>query len=266
MPWFYFRYVTMLTLLSPAKKLLKFDQPYSENTTQPIFAKQTAELIQLMKKKSIAEIARLMHLSDDLAELNYHRYQAFRLESCPASQSYPAIYLFQGDVYQQLQAQLWDKKTLDFSQTHLAILSGLYGLLKPLDSIQCYRLEMGTRLANSCGNNLYDFWQSSITEALNQQLAHHTNPVLVNLASTEYFGAVNTHQLKAPLVTIHFKERKGNQLKVIGIHAKKARGAMANFICQHQIDNVEKIKSFTVLNYHYCDKSSDSEHFNFIRQ
>jgi uncharacterized protein len=256
----------MLTLLSPAKKLLNFNKPYLEATTTPAFHKKTDELIGLMKSMSVSSIAQLMHLSETLAELNYQRYQAFYRESCPLSHCYPALFLFQGDVYQSLKAGEWDRATVEFSQSHLAILSGLYGLLRPLDLIQPYRLEMGTKLPNNCGKNLYDFWQITITNELNNRLLSEETPVLINLASTEYFSAVDKSLLKAPLITIHFLEQKNDQLKVVGIHAKKARGAMANYIMTEQIENIEKIKEFSLLNYRYCEKSSDGENFNFIRE
>lgn len=255
----------MLTILSPAKKLTSFDQPYPGTITHPVFQKKTDELLALLKEFPVSGIARLMHLSNDLAELNYQRYQSFHSGVCPESLGYPAVLLFRGDVYQNLHADKWDEATLAFSSSHLAILSGLYGVLRPLDLIQPYRLEMGTSLANASGKNLYAFWQASITNELNKQLASHSNPVLVNLASTEYFSAVNTSLLQFPLLTLHFKEKKDNQLKVIGIHAKKARGAMANYLMQHQIEDVEDIKEISILNYRFCNESSDKHNFNFVR-
>ena len=255
----------MLTLLSPAKKLLNFKKPYAGETTIPPFPEKTDELIGLMKSMSVSSIAQLMHLSEPLAELNHQRYQAFYREHCPLSACYPAVFLFQGDVYQSLKAGDWDSTTVKFAQSHLAILSGLYGLLRPLDLIQPYRLEMGTRLSNNYGKNLYDFWQTTITNELNKRLLSQKNPTLINLASTEYFSAVDKRLLKAPLITIHFLEQKGNELKVVGIHAKKARGAMANYIMLEQIEDAEKIKQFTLLNYRYCEKSSDEANFNFTR-
>lgn len=256
----------MLILLSPAKKLLNFNKQYLQETTSPIFNEQTEELIQYMKALSVTDIGKLMHLSTDLAELNYQRYQLFSLDNCLTSNGYPAIFLFQGDVYKSLQAEKWNNDTLTFAQRHLNILSGLYGLLRPLDKIQPYRLEMGTKLSNSRGKNLYDFWQAGITHELNQQLASHDNPCIINLASTEYFSAINVKALSFPILTIHFKEKTNNQIKVVGIHAKKARGSMANYILQHQMDSVEKIKQFNLLNYHYCEKSSDEHHLTFIRE
>lgn len=256
----------MLILISPAKKLLPIDKPWLEAATTPVFIKKTDELLQRMKTLSPADLAQLMHISDDLATLNYQRYQSFQYsDDVKPSHGYPSVMLFQGDVYQNLKAGQWDKATIQFSETHLAILSGLYGLLGPLDRIQPYRLEMGTKLANSCGKDLYAFWQTSITEEINKRLESHTNPILVNLASTEYFDSVNTDLLKAHLITIHFKEHIKDQLKVIGIHSKKARGAMANYMLQNRIEDAEKIKQFTLLNYRFCNKSSNEHHFNFVR-
>lgn len=255
----------MLTLLSPAKKLQPIKKPYLGETTTPRFPNKTTELVSLMKALPCSSIASLMDLSPSLAALNYQRYQTFYTDNCPIEQQYPAIFLFRGEVYKTLDADHWDKKTLAFAQSHLMILSGLYGLLRPLDLIQSYRLEMGTKLANSCGSNLYDFWRATITHELNRLLASHENPLLINLASSEYFNAVDTSMLQSPLLTIHFKEQKGQELKVIGILAKKARGAMAYYINSHQIEDVNKIKQFNLLNYHFCEKTSDAQHFNFIR-
>lgn len=255
----------MLILLSPAKKLLPFTEPYLKLTSNPVFEKKTDELIHVMKTKTAQDIAQLMSLSCELATLNYQRYQAFSLGKSPLSSSYPAIFLFQGDVYQSLKPQLWDEKTLNYAQSHCAILSGLYGLLRPLDAIMPYRLEMGTRLKTDYGSNLYQFWGTSITEEINKRLAAVSNPLLINLASSEYFSAVNLQKLTAPLLTIHFQEKKNNQLKVVGIQAKKARGAMASYILQHQIEDPEHIKAFDLLGYKFCEHHSNEAHFYFIR-
>ncbi|MFI4919548.1 MAG: peroxide stress protein YaaA [Legionellales bacterium] len=255
----------MLTLLSPAKKLLAINKPYTQNTTLPQFDSKTLELVSLMKSKTKEDIAGLMSLSQALATLNFDRYQEFVLQDPQLSQTYPALLLFQGDVYQSLQAACWDNTSIEYSQCHLAILSGLYGLLRPLDRIQPYRLEMGVRLANPCGNNLYNFWQTSITSALNQQLAEHDNPVLINLASTEYFKAVDEKKINYPTVTINFYEKKNTELKMIGIHAKKARGAMARFLMRNQIDDLETLKTFTDLGYRFNHDSLSERHIDFVR-
>jgi cytoplasmic iron level regulating protein YaaA (DUF328/UPF0246 family) len=254
----------MLILLSPAKKLLKTSTPYSGITSHPLFPEQTNTLVKIMQDKSVADIAGLMDLSQDLATLNYDRYQEFALDG-HSPHAYPALFLFQGDVYQGLQAKTWDAKTVDYSQAHLRILSGLYGLLKPLDMIQPYRLEMGVRLENPAGKNLYDFWQNTLVQALNQQLEAQKNPLVINLASSEYFKAVVEKQLKHPVVTINFYERKEGQLKIIGIHAKKARGTMAKFIMQNQVDEIEGLKAFQELGYEYYPSASTTTHLDFVR-
>lgn len=255
----------MFTLLSPAKKLLSNFKPYSGLSSEPIFKEQTQILVQLMCTKSVAEIAALMDLSQDLAELNFQRYQHFSLPPSVAALAYPALYMFQGDVYQGLQAATWEPKTVEYAQEHLRILSGLYGLLKPLDKIQPYRLEMGVRLENPAGKNLYAFWQAAVTHTLNEQLAVQKNPILLNLASTEYFKVVDEKKLNYPVLTVNFYEKKNQQLKMIGIHAKKARGVMAQFIMQQQIDEVDALKSFNGLGYAYHSATSSEQHLDFVR-
>ena len=178
---------------------------------------------------------------------------------------YPALFLFQGDVYQGLEAKTWSQKHIQFAQSHLAILSGLYGLLKPLDGIQPYRLEMGVRMANPCGETLYDFWHEAVTSEINTQLSQHEHPVLINLASIEYFKVIDVKKIKYPILTINFYERKNNQVKMIGIYSKKARGVMAKYIMCHQIDNVNDIKEFNELGYQFSKERSSDHHFDFIR-
>ena len=239
---------------------------YTQDSTQPLFANRISELVQLMKSKSVEDIAILMDLSPELARLNFKRYQNFLpQENCPISQSYPALFLFQGDVYQSLKAISWDHVSVDYSQSHLRILSGLYGLLRPLDAIQPYRLEMGVRLRNSYGKNLYDFWKNCITNTINQQLDLQVNPILINLASIEYFKAIDVGNMAHPIVTINFYENKNNELKMIGIHAKKARGTMVKYIMENQIDTLEELVLFTDLGYRFNPDSSSDTHLDFIR-
>ena len=195
----------MLTLISPAKKLLAEFNPYTHSTSQPRLLDKAWELARLMQSKSKQDISKLMDLSDALAQLNFDRYQQFSFTKEPSPGiSHPALFLFQGDVYQGLQASTWDKKAVDYAQSHLIILSGLYGLLKPLDRIQPYRLEMGVHLNNSCGKNLYDFWGDVVTDELNKQLASQDNPMVINLASSEYFKVVDLKNLKYPVITVNF--------------------------------------------------------------
>ncbi len=253
----------MLTLLSPAKKLLSVLKPYTNETTEPLLITKATVLAKLMKSKSVDDIAKLMSLSSDLAELNYQRYQHFHMNDNAVS--YPALFLFQGDVYQGLSASTWREDDVDYSQSHLGILSGLYGFLRPLDLIQPYRLEMGVKLVNPKGNTLYDYWQDIIAKALNKHLASDPNPVLINLASNEYFKAVDVKKINYPIVTINFYEQKNNEIKMIGIYAKKARGLMAKYMMQNRIDTIEEIKSFSEAGYQFNASSSSEHHLDFIR-
>ncbi|BCA95308.1 UPF0246 protein [Legionella antarctica] len=255
----------MLTLLSPAKKLSTFTKPYPGKTSNPQLLNKTIKLARIMKSQTAEQIATLMDLSKNLAVLNYNRYQEFSLKESSMTHSYPALFLFQGDVYQGLQASSWTADEIDYAQSHLAILSGLYGLLKPLDEIQPYRLEMGVRLANPGGANLYEFWRDPVTKLLNQQLALQDNPILINLASIEYFKVVDDKKIKYPIITINFYERKNNEIKMIGIYAKKARGVMAKFIMQHRIDNLQHLKEFSELDYGFSKEHSSEAHLSFIR-
>ena len=256
----------MITFLSPAKKLLADFNAYSGHCTQPMFPLRTMELIALLRQKSVGEIMALMDLSESLAVLNVTRYEDFYLEDCPPAACYPALYYFQGDVYQSLKAQSWQPKTLDFAEQHLLILSGLYGLLRPLDLMQAYRLEMGTRLSNSQGNTLYDFWRNTITQTLNELLQQQKNPLLLNLASNEYSSAVLSESLTAPLVNVHFYEHKPEGLKMIALFAKRARGAMARFIMTNQIDDLNGVKDFSESGYQFQAQQSDDKTLVFVRR
>lgn len=256
----------MITLLSPAKKLLQFEHVYAEACSEPRFPDMTQQLVAIMREKSEADIASLMHLSPNLARLNWERYQHFAERDVPMTQSYPAVLYFQGDVYQSLQASSWSEKTMVYAQDHLLILSGLYGLLRPLDRMQAYRLEMGTRLANPKGENLYDFWKEAIVRAINLQASAQSNPGVVNLASGEYFKSVHTNALEVPLLEVQFKEDKNGSQKTIGIFAKKARGLMAKYIMEAQVDSFEGLKAFHGNDYHF-DPSQSSEHaYIFVRK
>lgn len=255
----------MLILISPAKKLLSLTKPYSGTTTQPRFLSNTHILLELMKLKSKEEIASLMSLSQDLAKLNYDRYQHFFSKQVPLDATYPALFLFQGDVYQGLQVNQWSQEDVQYAQSHIAILSGLYGLLRPLDAIQPYRLEMGTRLENPKGKNLYNFWSEVLTDSVNEQLSSHECPYLINLASTEYFKVINSKKLKHPLITINFYEQKNNEVKMVGILSKKARGLMTRFIIQNRISTLAHIKEFAEQGYHFNNESSSATHLDFIR-
>lgn len=255
----------MLSIISPAKKLLTAPLPLHKDSSELAFKNQTIALVKQLQTMPVADISQLMGLSENLSRLNFERYQDFNLNGSQKQPNANALFLFQGDVYQSLDAKSLNETELTFAQTHLTILSGLYGLIKPLDLIQPYRLEMGTKLANSQGKNLYDFWQETLTQTINETLETHDNKYLINLASSEYSKAINLKKLKHPIITIHFKENKNGQLKTIGIHAKKARGAFARYIIENGIDAIEQLLEFQGLEYRYHLSLSDKSNFVFAR-
>jgi len=249
----------MITIISPAKTL-DLSTPEYTAATAPVFQKDIKELVGIMKKKSAKSIRELMGVSDNLAELNVARYKSFEKEFT-ADNSKQALLAFKGDVYQQLNVEKYTEKEFDFAQEHVRILSGLYGILRPLDLIQPYRLEMGIKLENKKGKNLYEFWGSKIAKALNET----GTATIVNLASQEYFKAIDQKALKADIITPNFKEYKDGKYKIVGIYAKKARGLMTNFIIENKIDKPEKLKVFNEEGYEYSEKLSSKSEFVFIR-
>lgn len=254
----------MLTLLSPAKTL-DYDTPASTSTrSEPRFLDQSSELIDLLRRYSVEEISGLMGLSEKLAALNVGRYSDWQLPF-DDSNAKQAVLAFKGDVYTGLDAETLSQEDLEYSQTHLRILSGLYGVLRPLDLMQPYRLEMGTRLENPKGKDLYHYWGASLTDSLNEELATHDNKTLVNLASNEYFKAVQPKQLVGELITPVFKDEKNGKYKIISFYAKKARGLMARFMIQHRIDNAEELKDFNVAGYRYSAEDSKAGTWVFTR-
>ncbi len=255
----------MLLLLSPAKSL-DYDTPADGvSHTLPQFVKQSAELIEVLKPQSPAQIAELMDLSDSLAALNVARYEAWR-PRFTANNSKQAVLAFNGDVYEGLDAKSLKPKDLVWAQSHVCILSGLYGVLRPLDWMQPYRLEMGTPLANPRGNNLYQFWGVSIAEYLNAQLAQDQTPVVINLASQEYFKAVDKKVLKARIVECVFEDYKGGKYKVISFFAKRARGLLARYAIQKQIKDPEKLKTFNAEGYAFVPNESKPDRWVFRRR
>lgn len=249
----------MITIISPAKTLDLSSPEYTTNTA-PLFQKDIKELVGIMKKKSASSIKELMGVSDNLAELNEERFKSFQKEFT-LDNSKQALLAFKGDVYQQLNVEKYTEKEFDFAQEHVRILSGLYGLLRPLDLIQPYRLEMGIKLENKKGKNLYEFWGSKIAQALNDT----GMDTIVNLASQEYFKAIDQKSLKADIITPTFKEYKDGNYKIIAIYAKKARGLMTNYIIENKIDKPEKLKVFNEEGYEYSEKMSTKDQFVFIR-
>lgn len=230
----------MLFLLSPSKTLDETPMPRKVKATQPVFAEETGKLHAVMKKKSPAQLKALMGISDTLAALNHARFQSFDPQHSTLKNAKPALFLFKGDVYDPMPVAQYDAATLAYAQTHLRILSGLYGLLRPLDLIQPYRLEMGTRLSVGGHKDLYGFWGARISEAINRTNAK----LVVNLASEEYFKAVDGKALKIPLLNVQFKEHKGGQYRIIGLMAKRARGMMADYLLRERIDTAEGMKGF----------------------
>ncbi|WP_027856164.1 peroxide stress protein YaaA [Marinobacterium jannaschii] len=254
----------MLTVISPAKTLDYETPPITETATLPEFSDHSAELIRQLRELSVQDIAVLMKLSDKLAALNVARYESWQPEFTRENAK-QALLAFKGDVYTGLDAESFSETDLEFAQQNLRMLSGLYGLLKPLDLMQPYRLEMGTKFANSRGKDLYAFWGSIITEKLNELLAEQGSDVLVNLASNEYFKAVKKKELKARIITPVFKDQKNGQYKIISFYAKKARGLMSRYIIQHQISDPEQLKDFDLEGYRFAETMSEGDTLTFIR-
>ena len=256
----------MLFLLSPAKSL-DYDSPLPAGLphSQPQFIPDAARLIDVLRTRSPQDIASLMSISDALAALNVARYGAWspRFTQENARQ---AVMAFNGDVYEGLQAATLSLPDLDWAQQHLAILSGLYGVLRPLDLMQPYRLEMGTRLATDAGANLYQFWGARIAEHLNRQLADDTDPVVVNLASQEYFKAVDRKALSARVVECVFEDGKGGAYKIISFYAKRARGLMARYATLGRVEQVEQLQRFDLEGYAFAPAASSADRYVFRRK
>ena len=257
----------MLTVISPAKKLNEVPQevPDGHHMTNPDFAAQALELATLARALSVDQLRKLSHVSEPLAHLNRDRFAAF--SATPAAGTvYPAVQCFAGDTYQGLEARTLSAAALTWATGHLRILSGLYGLLRPFDAIQAYRLEMGSRLANPRGANLYAFWGDAIARALNTLAADQAAKVLLNCASAEYFGVIDRAILRLPVVTPIFLEERDGQARIVSFSAKRARGMMARHVCEHQITDPADLRGFTAVGYRYQpDRSSDHE-MVFLRQ
>ncbi|MFI5444684.1 peroxide stress protein YaaA [Polaromonas sp. UC242_47] len=255
----------MLFLLSPAKSL-DYDTPsHTAAHTQPLFTHQSAQLIEVLKTQSPQQISTLMKLSDTLAGLNVARYQAWS-PRFTAKNSKQAVLAFNGDVYGGLDAKTLSEQQLVWAQAHVGILSGLYGVLRPLDWMQPYRLEMGTSLATPQGNNLYRFWGTQISDYLNERALADTSPVIVNLASEEYFKAVDRKALKPRVVSCVFEEFKGGKYKIISFNAKRARGLMLRFAIENKIRSVKKLESFDAEGYGFTPAVSTPDRLVFRRQ
>jgi cytoplasmic iron level regulating protein YaaA (DUF328/UPF0246 family) len=254
----------MLTLLSPAKTL-DYESPLLiERSTQPRLKSDTSVLIDQLQGLSTTEIGALMSVSDKLATLNYERFQSFAPFFTKAN-SRQAILAFVGDVYQGMTLSDWSADDFATAQSNLRILSGLYGVLRPLDLMQPYRLEMGTALKNVRGKNLYQFWGDTITELLNADLKKSKSDLVLNLASNEYFSAVTPSKLQGTLISPVFKDEKNGIYKIISFYAKKARGMMADFVVRNEITQVHELLEFTTGGYAYDSESSTDAKPVFLR-
>ncbi len=253
----------MIIVISPSKTLDFSPNPFHTHTT-PRQLKQSQQLIDTAKQLSPEELADLMKISEKLSQLNWKRYQDFK-PPFTLDNAKQALLAFKGDVYGGIESETYNDDDFSFAQKHLRILSGLYGALKPLDLIQPYRLEMGTRLQNPQGKNLYEFWGTQVTELINLDLADDPSPLLINLASNEYFKVIKPKTLKTKILTLGFKENKAGIYKTIGIHAKRARGLMTNYIIKNRLTNPEQIKAFNSENYVYNESLSSEKEWIFSR-
>lgn len=253
----------MLMVVSPAKNL-DYESPLAtDQYTQPAFLDDACELIDQLKELEPHQVSNLMGISDKLGQLNAERFQQWHTPFTPDN-ARQAVLAFNGDVYTGLAAESFSDKEFEFAQKHLRILSGLYGILRPLDLMQPYRLEMGTRFGNRRGKDLYEFWGDTITRALNEEL-HSDDGVLVNLASNEYFKSVRKKQLNARVITPQFKDWKNGQYKMISFYAKKARGLMARYAITNGITQADDLKGFDLAGYRFSEEQSSGDNWTFLR-
>jgi len=253
----------MIILLSPAKTL-DFTDSLMGTHTEPRLLKDSSKLVKILKKKSVEDLKALMKVSDNIATLNVVRFSQFSTPFTPANAK-QSILAFKGDVYQGMEAHTFDAADHEFAQAHVRILSGLYGILRPMDLMQPYRLEMGTKLKNGAFKNLYEFWDDRITKLINADLADTTGDAIINLASKEYFHSVKAKALTGKLINIHFREKRGDKFKVIAFNAKKARGAMAKQIVKYKITDETHLKSLEVNDYIYKESMSDDTNYTYIK-
>ncbi|MEO3358374.1 peroxide stress protein YaaA [Acinetobacter haemolyticus] len=254
----------MLALISPAKTLDYTTALPTDTYTQPRLLEQSQQLIDVCRKLSASEIASLMTVSEKIANLNVERFRDWNA-NFDFSNARQALFAFKGDVYTGLDAYHLKDQDIDFAQQHLRMLSGLYGLLRPLDLMMPYRLEMGTKLKNTRGHNLYEFWGSIITDQINQDLADINSKVLVNLASDEYYKSVNEKKIQAEIIKPVFLDQKNGKYKVISFYAKKARGLMARYLIENKLNQVEQLKAFDSEGYYFDAESSSNKELVFKR-
>lgn len=255
----------MLIVISPAKTLDYESAPKTKVFTTPDYLEQSQRLINRLRNFSALDISELMNVSAKIADLNFDRYESWK-KPFTEKNAKQAILAFKGDVYTGLDAESFKADDFKFAQKHLRVLSGLYGLLRPLDLMQPYRLEMGTKLKTDAGKNLYEFWGGDITEGLNKQLKKINSEYLINLASNEYFKSVKPKELNAEIITPAFKEFKNGEYKMIGIYAKKARGLLSRYIIQNKLSDPEELKSFNEDGYRFNKTLSKGNNWVFTRK
>jgi cytoplasmic iron level regulating protein YaaA (DUF328/UPF0246 family) len=255
----------MLTVISPAKTLDYETPAATEAFSQPAHLTQSRKLMRRLRELGSDDIARLMSLSDNLAEVNHKRYKQWKTPFKPEN-SRQALFAFKGEVYLGLDGYSLDQDAIEFAQQHLRILSGLYGILRPLDLIQPYRLEMGTRLSTEQGRNLYQFWDERLTRSLNKELKESSANTLINLASNEYFKAIKPKLLKAQIITPAFREFRDGEYRFIQFYAKKARGLMSRYMIDQRVDDAEGLKDFNYQGYCYAPALSSDSDWVFTRR
>lgn len=254
----------MLAILSPAKTLDYQTPLTTKKSSEANFNRESKELITTLRKFAPADIASLMKISDKLAELNHRRYAQWQPQPRDDN-ARPAMFAFKGDVYQGLDAPSMSARDINFAQKHIRVLSGLYGLLRPLDLMQPYRLEMGTQLATRRGSNLYEFWGNKVTDHINSALAEQSSKVLVNLASNEYYNVVQPERIDGRILNINFKELRDGKYRFVSFSAKKARGLMARYMVDQRITRASKLRDFDVDGYAFNDTLSDADNWIFTR-
>ncbi len=254
----------MLITISPAKTLDYETPPVTSTHTKPAFLKQSRQLVENLRDYSATDLAKLMKLSKGLSELNFERYRKWQTPFTP-NNAKQAVLAMKGDVYTGLDAETLSESGFSFAQQHLRILSGLYGVLRPLDLMQPYRLEMGTKLANEKGRDLYAFWGERITQAINSDLENQGDGILINLASNEYFKSIKPKLIEGRIITPQFKEKKNGDYRMIGVFAKRARGLMSRFIIDKRLRDPEGLKGFDRDGYRYSQRLSRGDQWVFTR-
>lgn len=255
----------MLMIIAPSKTQEFSDPVNGDNNTQPLFLKDSALLIKELQEYSVSGLGKLMKMSERLALQTHRRITDFETPFTTKN-ARPALRVFQGAVYSRINVTEYEAMDMEYVQSHLRILSGLYGILRPMDLMQSYRLEMGCRLSNSRGKNLYEFWGDKITDNLNLTLATQKEPVVVDLASTEYSRVVRKKNLLGTMLQVDFKERKGDSYKTVAIHAKRARGMMVDFAVKNRLERVSEFKEFQHEGYVFRSELSQKDHYCFTRE